>query len=359
MNKSKILIVDDELNIRETINELLTFKNYETRTAENGQNALDLLDEWTPDLIICDLMMPVMDGHEFQKIVHESNFLSSIPFIFLTAKNEANIMRRCLNDGADDFLTKPFKIDELLDTVQTKLRRFKKIKKAYNNLYIGENKYFSHEINTPLNGILSSVDLLIENSESFDKEDINSFYEAIKESGDRLNRTMQNLILFENIKNNKFQISRDENCEVKLVFPKIHKKLLSIHKEKKNRISSSFKKAALDISEKNLSFVLFEIIDNALKFSPITKKVVVEGGRYNEEHYEIKIFDSGIGFKKGDLKKIDAAVQFNREEIEQQGLGLGLFLSKHIIKQANGIISIISKENEGTMVSILLPLHNN
>jgi two-component system sensor kinase len=81
MNKRKILI-DDELNIRETIEELLTITNYDTKTANNGQEALDVLENWTPNLIICDIMMPVMDGQDFQKIIYSDKLLSTIPFVF-------------------------------------------------------------------------------------------------------------------------------------------------------------------------------------------------------------------------------------------------------------------------------------
>ena len=116
MNKNKVLLIDDELNLRETINELLVFENYNVITAANGQEALEVLDDWTPDIIICDLMMPVMDGYLFHEIVKENKSLSAIPFIFLTAKKDKNTMQDCLLNGADAFLSKPFKIDELIKT---------------------------------------------------------------------------------------------------------------------------------------------------------------------------------------------------------------------------------------------------
>jgi two-component system sensor kinase len=97
----KILIVDDELNIRETIEELLTITNYDTKTANNGQEALDVLENWTPDLIICDIMMPVMDGQDFQKLYIVINYCT-IPRL-LTAKTADNLMRQCFDEGADDF----------------------------------------------------------------------------------------------------------------------------------------------------------------------------------------------------------------------------------------------------------------
>jgi two-component system sensor histidine kinase/response regulator len=138
MIKKRILLIDDDLNIRETLCQIFSFKNYEFKSAVNGKEALELLDNWMPDLILCDLMMPVMDGFVFHETVKEINSLSAIPFVFLTAKKENDLMRKCLLNGADDFIVKPFKINELIDIVETKIARFKQIKKAYNTLHIGK-----------------------------------------------------------------------------------------------------------------------------------------------------------------------------------------------------------------------------
>lgn len=356
MNKNKILIIDDELNIRETINELLSLKNYETKTANNGEEALEILDTWSPDLIICDIMMPVMDGQVFQKIVQNSKYLSTIPFIFLTAKTEDNLMRNSFNEGADDFLTKPFKVDELLKVVESKIIRFAKIKNA-NTLYAGDPRILSHEINTPLYGILGSIDILMNDSYNLKQEDISSFYEGIKTSSERLNRTMKNIALLESLKNNKFETLNNEFSEIENVFENVLSRISVSHKKQKNRIVSQLTNSELAISKDNLNFILFELLDNALKFSPKNKKVVIEGSVFSDDYYQINIFDYGIGFKEEELKLIDATVQFNRDKREQQGLGLGLYITKSIIKKSNGIMSLSSRETEGTKISILLPVY--
>lgn len=121
MNQHKILVIDDESSIRETLSELLTLENYEVKNAENGQIALDILDDWIPELIICDIMMPVIDVQAFQKTVYNNKLLSTIPFIILTAKVGENLMRNCFNEGADDFLAKPFKVKELLTIENRKI----------------------------------------------------------------------------------------------------------------------------------------------------------------------------------------------------------------------------------------------
>lgn len=353
---NKILLVDDEQNLRDTTAELLIAKKYEVKTAENGQEALEILEYWTPDLIVCDIMMPVMDGNMLHSIIKDNQSLSAIPFIFLTAKNEINLMRKCLLDGADDFLSKPFKINELESIINAKIERFEKVKNAHSNLYSGKNTSFLHEINTPLNGILGLTELLLENEANFEKTQIQEVYESIKISGDRLNRTLQNIILYQNFKNNILEFKETSSTEIVKTFMNVKAKLLQIYEDTETRISFEVDPANIRMNEKYLHFILFELMDNALKFSPSSKNVIVSGKPYNDEYYELVIKDFGIGLSEDELKEIGVAQQFNREKNEQQGLGLGLFLSKTFIKQTKGIFTIVSTINEGTCIKIFLPM---
>jgi two-component system sensor histidine kinase/response regulator len=355
MKKNKILLVDDEINLRETISELLIHENYIVKTASDGQEALNILDSWIPDLIISDIMMPIMDGNRFHQLIKDNIELSSIPFIFMTAMNGENQMRKYLTNGADDFITKPFKLDELIEIVKNKIERFNKIKNAYSNIYTGNKTSFLHEINTPLNGILAPIDLLIEN-EDLEKEDVLKFYEAIKISGVRLNRTMQNIMFYQNVKSNILKFEDNSYAAIFDNFLKVKNKIFEVYEYQEKRITYAIDKADLKISQKNLSFILFELIDNALKFSSHNKIVVVSGSIYNQEFYELVIKDFGIGFSENELTRIGATQQFNREKQEQQGLGLGLFLSRIIVKKIKGAFSISSKEKKGTTIKILLPL---
>lgn len=356
MNKNRILLVEDEINLRETICEYLKHENYDIVSAENGQEALDILDYWIPDLILCDIMMPVMDGHKFHEIVMQNSALNAIPFIFLTAKKEENIRDRCIHDGVDEFISKPFKFNELTKMLDSKIKRFEKIKNSYNNVYTGAKNVFIHEINTPLNGIIGSIDLLMENEESFNKEEKNMFYEAIKVSGERLNRTMRNVILFQNIKNNTIEFKEDVQCDFMTSFVKVRKQLKPIYENSKRRIRPDLSDEKIKMNPEFLEFVLYELMDNALKFSITSKQISLSGKRYNDNFYELTITDYGIGFSPEELKAIKPNQQFNRDELEQQGLGLGLYLSKIIVQKSNGLFSIISKKGEGTTITLLLPI---
>ncbi|MEZ7506127.1 response regulator [Flavobacterium sp. Arc2] len=355
MIKNKILLIDDDLTLRETIHEVFSIKNYDVVSVSNGQEALDLLDNWIPDLIICDIMMPVMDGFLFHETVKEVKSLSAVPFIFLTAKKEYNLMRKCLLMGADDFLNKPFVISVLINLVETKIDRFKKIKTNYNNLYVGEKKYLVHEINTALNGILPIINILRDDRRDFNKEKINELHDIIKLSGDRLNRTMSNLFLYQNFIDNELEFL--ENSESKIVksISKVKVEIQRLYEDSEERIVFKIKEADIKISQKYLDFILFELIENALKFS-FRSTVVVTGVPFEDRYYKVVIQDSGIGFSEDELKKIDAGKQFNREIREQQGLGLGLFLSKTILKKSKGVFSITSTENKGTEITLFFPM---
>lgn len=355
MNKRKILLVDDDENLRETMYELLTHHNYEVKTASNGQKALQTLNDWFPDLIISDMMMPVMDGHAFHELVKENVLLSSIPFVFLTAKIEEDQMRKYLNQGADDYIAKPFNIKYLIEIIKSRIERFEKIKNANRNIYLGDKKHFSHEINTPLNGILGSIDLLIDNK-GLDQEDVFKFYEAIKISGARLNKTMQNVMHYQNLKSGSLLFDTTSSTAVLDDFLTVETKIADGYGNQEKRIIYEIDKANLKICEKYLQFILFELIDNALKFSPDNKNIMVSGTINNKDSYELIIKDFGIGFSENELNKIGATQQFNRDKKEQQGLGLGLFLSRIIVKKFQGVFSISSIEKEGTTIKIELPI---
>ncbi len=286
----------------------------------------------------------------------QNNALNAIPFIFLTAKKEENIREKCIHDGVDEFISKPFKFDELTKMVNTKIKRFEKIKNSYSNIYTGSKNVFLHEINTPLNGILGSIDLLIEDEESFDKNEKATFYEAIKISGERLHRTMRNVILFQNIRNNTIEFEENRQNDLLDCFVKVRKIISPYYEKSKTRIRHNVNKVDIKMNSEILEFILYELIDNALKFSNSSKEVSISGTIYNDKYYEVNITDYGLGFKPEELKSIGPNKQFNRKKMEQQGLGLGLYLSRILVLKSKGLFSIVSKEGEGTTITLLLPI---
>lgn len=126
----KILIIEDHEDIRENLAEILDLAGYETYTAENGKIGVELAEKIRPDLILCDVMMPVLDGFGTLSILHKKQATADIPFIFLTAKSEKADFRYGMNLGADDYITKPFESNELLKVVEMRLAKSEKMRVA-------------------------------------------------------------------------------------------------------------------------------------------------------------------------------------------------------------------------------------
>jgi len=120
----KIVLIEDDKDIRETTSEILELSGYSVYTAENGLQGLKLVDTEKPDLIICDVMMPDLNGFGVLQILSEKPESFAIPFIFLTAKNEKSDIRHGMKLGAEDYLTKPFEESELLEVVDIQLRKY-------------------------------------------------------------------------------------------------------------------------------------------------------------------------------------------------------------------------------------------
>jgi DNA-binding NarL/FixJ family response regulator len=119
----KILIIEDEPEMRRNITALLRYHGYEAIPAENGRAGLAAAREAKPDLILCDVMMPQLDGYGVLQSLHTDAILARIPFIFLTAKGEKDDLRSGMNLGADDYLTKPVANADLMQAIETRLRR--------------------------------------------------------------------------------------------------------------------------------------------------------------------------------------------------------------------------------------------
>jgi CRP/FNR family cyclic AMP-dependent transcriptional regulator len=122
---TKILLVEDNNEIRDNTREILELANYQITTAVNGKEGYEVAIKENPDLIICDIMMPVLDGYGLLHLINKNDSLKSVPFIFLTAKTERGDFRKGMEMGADDYITKPFTDIELLNAVESRLQKIK------------------------------------------------------------------------------------------------------------------------------------------------------------------------------------------------------------------------------------------
>lgn len=138
----KILVIEDNLEVRENVCEILELDGYDVISAENGKKGVQLSYEHTPDLILCDVMMPELDGFGVLKILSKNESTKNIPFIFLTAKAENTDFRKGMGLGADDYLTKPFDDTQLLEAIEMRIRKSGSTS-SYNKNDKGIQQFFS------------------------------------------------------------------------------------------------------------------------------------------------------------------------------------------------------------------------
>ncbi len=133
VDKTKVLLIEDSQDIRESTTEILEFANYEVFVADNGKLGVQFAQLHQPDIILCDVMMPQLDGYGVLYLLRINENTSSIPFIFLTAKAERSDVRKGMDMGADDYLTKPFDDIELLNAIESRLKKGQQQKKYQHN----------------------------------------------------------------------------------------------------------------------------------------------------------------------------------------------------------------------------------
>lgn len=126
-----VLVIDDNADIRENTAEILELAGYKTFTAENGKKGVDSAIKEKPDVIICDIMMPELDGYGVLHLLRKNPGTQSIPFVFLTAKTERSDFRKGMEMGADDYITKPFEDIELLNAIETRLKKAEVLENKY------------------------------------------------------------------------------------------------------------------------------------------------------------------------------------------------------------------------------------
>ncbi len=361
----QILIVEDDLAMSSGIRDVLEMNGYRVQLAENGVEGLKVLDEFRPDLIISDIMMPEMDGFEFLEMVRRQPRLAAVPFIFLTAKGTRPDIRAGKQLGADDYLVKSVDLEDLLVVVRAKLDRALTIqqqnRREMDDLKRSLLNMLSHEFRTPLTYITGYVDLIQEGEWS--AEDLQKFLGRIKGGSNRLNRLVEDFLLLVRFETDdarqaymmdKGPFSNWTSLVVR-VFDRLRETSDTRHVALRHEIQPNL--PPVDVHEGYLENALTRLVDNGIKFSKqggghVWVKVELDGDRV---HCAVR--DDGMGIPADEVGRIfDRFHQINRQRIEQQGAGIGLAIVKNIVDLHRGEVGCTSTEGAGSEFSFWLPV---
>ena len=357
-----ILIIDDEETFRSITALTLRRRGFDTCEAGDGGAGAEVARRQLPDLVLCDLHMDGCDGYATLETLRQDPATATIPFILMTGMNDTSVMRRGMDLGADDFLEKPFKPDQLITAVNTRLQKQTVLRgvaeKKLTDLRASLSLALPHELITPLNGIIGPAQLLSTDAASLSTEEVAEFGRTILESAERLHRTVENFLVYARL---ELQAATPD-AQSALCRERVEG-VRALLQARAQQLASDSGRAAdlqLDVMDARvaMSAELFtkladELLGNAFKFSPKGSAVRVSSS-VTVERYTLVIADGGCGMTPEQLSCVGAGVQFNRATAEQQGAGLGLSIARRIAELHGGSLAIESQAGQGTTVRVRL-----
>jgi CheY-like chemotaxis protein len=359
---NKILVVEDEKEVRNTIIDLLENSGYTTISAQDGRQAIKILEYEIPDLVISDIMMPEVDGYRLLEHFQKLPGTTSVPFIFLTAKTESTNLRKGMTLGADDYLMKPFRAKELLQSVETQLKKKERIDKKFEDIFLDISAYVPHEFRTPLISIIGYADLITEGKNEFKIDEISEMAKKIKLSSNRLHKTIEKFIRYSGI---RLRLASKGNGEPNNVFTQSPNIILEYtikrmmkEAQRENDLEWELIDSPIKISENDFGYLVEEIVENALKFSEPGSKIIIKSS-VDEDEYKLNITDHGRGMAKEQIANIITLGQQDKNKYQKNPNGLGLISVKNLMTLYCGIFNLSSEINEYTTCSLSLPVYKS
>lgn len=362
--KATLLIVEDDVHLLGGIKDILELDDYEVLTAQNGREALNVIDGTQPDLIVSDIMMPKMDGIELLKSVRER--MSTIPFIFLTARGERSDIHRGRRLGVDDYLIKPFEAEDLLVAVESRLQRVKAYHAAAEGEVAGVKRnivtILGHELRTPLTLVVGYAELLKDiDLEAMSHEELLAFLHGINDGADRLRRLIENFILLVEMETgdvgSTFEWRASTITDLERIVVAARDDVLNSVQEQYNvNVQIADNLPAIRGDRDYLMNVFRELVDNAVKFSLEGSQIDITVTSDDNCVY-VEVYDRGRGIPAAELQRIwDTFHQVDREAYEHQGGGSGLSIVRGLVQLHGGRVEVTSTEGQGSTFTVTLPV---
>ena len=372
-----ILVIDDEPSNFDVIEVLLEQENYQLHYVSSGRRALDCLDQFQPDVILLDVMMPDIDGMQVCQQIKTMPQWQAVPIVMVTALTSKEDLAKCMALGADDFISKPVNSLELRARVRSMLRikqqydsiqtlsqcqenSIQLLKTTLNGLRGNIARALPHELNTPLHGISGTISLLTEAFQTMSIDEVQALLQLAQQSSLRMEQVIQKFLTYVQL-----ELSVVEKTSLKMLGTTVEslpvKDLIEQVAQKQakalNRLQDlvcDLEPADVVIKPEDLECILTEVLDNAFKFSEVGTPVKLMAKALGATLC-LSISNQGRGMTTEQITTVGAFMQFDRQIHEQQGLGLGLAIASKITKMYGGFFSIQNDTKGELTVYITFP----
>lgn len=364
----KILVIEDETSVRQNLVDLLNVEGYLPIEARDGEEGVSLAWEMLPDLILCDINMPKLDGFGVLSRISRDPSTATIPFIFLTARAERDDLRRGMSLGADDFITKPFTIDEVLQAVETRLGKRDMIENQAEKNLAELNKTvrlsLPGEMLSPLSVIISSSELLSNQKDvaRLDPGQISSLGHDIHKAAGLLMRSIQNYMLFselEVVQSDPGRLNALRESRTFSAWTAITEMatLKARQDGRESDLQIQVEDFQLRISEMYLQRIVEELLEHAFHSSPAGTPIEITGEvRMDLQQFMLRVSDHGRGMKPDEVAVLTGKSQPGAWVIDSIGHSIGLVVVRRLVELHQGSFNIQSQPDHGTVIALRIPL---
>jgi signal transduction histidine kinase len=358
-----LLVIDDDLPMLMALRTLLERSGYQVTACDNSLNAIKMAEETQPDLIVCDVMMPLMDGFRVRETLATNPLTNSIPFLFLSARASQTDKLRGLEGSADDYITKPFDPRELVARINAVFRRqdqdrqeieremSDQIERIQNEI----SHNISHELRTPMTQILMALDMVLR--DKYDNpEDMRWFVETALSQSHRLNGLIDDLTFLSNHDMGRAFVLR-QKVDIKNDFALVVSMRQEMYKDKNLRVEvMAADNMVIHAPRREFRQAVSHLLDNSLKFSLPMTSVLVELAANGKGGCILTVTDYGPGIPSELHEKVfERYYQISQGDTRSHGgLGVGLTITRMIARSLGGDV-VILPSSRGTRVQMVLP----
>jgi two-component system sensor histidine kinase/response regulator len=373
LENSSILVVDDTPENLDVLIAYLIDYGFTILVAQSGMEAIELVEQSIPDIILLDVMMPPgIDGYETCKRLKNIEKAKNIPVIFMTALSNTLDKIKGFDIGGVDYITKPLHHAEVLarikahltirklqQKVQAQNERLEKQNEQLKEVNASKDKFFSiiaHDLRNPLQVLLGYSELIIMNIENHNKANISKYVELILKTAKNLYTLLENLLMWSKVQKGLMEHNPQHSYVKEIVEGNII--LFSPNAEQKQitLTHSVESQIAVYVDKNMINAVVRNLISNALKFTEKGGSVRVTAVE-DDELVQVSVNDTGVGISKENMQmlfRIDVTHK-NVGTSGERGSGLGLILCKELVEKNNGAIWVESEVGKGTTFTFTLP----
>lgn len=358
-----VLLIDDDSHMLLGLRALLERSGYIVTTCDNSPDGIKMAGDLLPDLIVCDIMMPLIDGYAVREKISADPLTHDIPFLFLSARASQNDKIKGFEKGADDYVTKPFDPRELVARIDAVLRRQEKnnqniaaeVDRQISRIQAEISHNISHELRTPMMQILMSLEMVLR--EKYDNpEELKWFVETALSQSHRLNSVIDDLTFLNSYDTGKLALLR-QKVDVNYDFLSVILTRLDMYKEKGLRLDiHAPDNINIHAPRREFRQIVSHLVDNSLKFSEPMSVILVDLQPNGESGAIITITDYGPGIPEKLREKVfERFYQISQGDARAyNGLGVGLTISRIIARGLNGDV-VILPSSRGCRVQVTIP----